>query len=81
MNEPCLGCSLGALVNIPGCSIPQWITEFKCPYTAQSLISVEAATSNSNLFFLFFEQFRRGIPNQWTGVEWHGLEWTAKIAQ
>ena len=42
VDEPCLGSSPDALVNIPGSSIPQGIVEFKCPYMAQSQTPAEA---------------------------------------
>ena len=47
VEEPCLGCSPDALVNIPASRVPLGIAEFKCPYTAQSQTPAEAAASNS----------------------------------
>ena len=43
--EPCLGCSPDALVNIHDCGLG--IAEFKCPYTAQSQTPQEAATASN----------------------------------
>ena len=46
IDEPCLGCSPDALVNIPSSSNPLGIAQFKCPYTAQSQTPAEAATNS-----------------------------------
>ena len=50
LDEPCLGCSPDALVNIPGSMIPQGVAEFKCPFTAQSQTPAELASSNPKFF-------------------------------
>ena len=45
--DPCLGCSPDAIVNIPDSGAgPHGIAEFKCPYTAQSMTPQEAAATS-----------------------------------